>query len=77
MNFMNRLVKKKVEQRIAIILGQRTPEQEAMYQEQLRIRKVLGYEESTDPQNWLRLHQILMDYENRLTDLETRDADNE
>lgn len=67
-------VEKKVEERIAVIFEQRTPEQEVMYKEQLRIRALLGFEEGNDTQNWLRMHQILLDHENRLTDLETRDA---
>jgi hypothetical protein len=49
----------------------RTPEQEVMYQEQLRIRALLGFEQGNDTQNWLRMHQILLDHENRLTKLET------
>ena len=52
----------------------RTPEQEAQYQEQLRIRDELGFERGNDTQNWLRMHQILLDHENRLTDLETRNG---
>jgi hypothetical protein len=55
------------------ITSQRTPEQEVMFQEQSRIRALLGFEAGNDTQNWLRLHQILLDHENRLTDLETRD----
>ena len=57
-----------------VIVYNRTAEQEAMYQEQLRIRALLGFEEGNDTQNWLRMHQILLDHENRLTALETRDA---
>lgn len=52
------------------ITDQRTPEQEVMWQEQLRIRRILGYDEGNDTQNWLRLHQIMLDYETRLKALE-------
>jgi hypothetical protein len=48
----------------------RTPEQEAMWQEQNRIKDALGLEHGNDHQNWLRLHQILLDHEKRLTALE-------
>ena len=54
------------------IAYKRTPEQEAMYQEQLRIRALLGFEEGNDTQNWLRMHQILLDHENRLKGLESK-----
>ena len=52
------------------ITDKRTPEQEAMWQEQKRIKDALGFEFGNEPQNWLRLHQILMDYEERLKHLE-------
>lgn len=52
------------------ITDKRTPEQEVMWQEQLRIRALLGFEEGDHAQNWLRMHQILLDHENRLTALE-------
>ena len=52
------------------ITDQRTPEQEAMYKEQLRIRALLGFEEGNDTQNWLRMHQIMLDHENRIKALE-------
>jgi hypothetical protein len=77
MNFFKKLVEKKVEKRIAVVLGDRTPEQEVMYQEQLRIRDELGgFKLGNDPQNWLRMHQILLDYEKRLKNLESRDGHN-
>ena len=40
-------------------------------QDQMNILKhKLGFEFGNEPQNWLRLHQILMDYEERLKHLE-------
>lgn len=66
-------VEKKVEERIADMFS-RTPEQEVMYQEQLRIRDELGFVRGDDTQNWLRMHQILLDHETRLKHAETRDA---
>jgi hypothetical protein len=54
-----------------IIIYNRTAEQEAMFQEQLRIRALLGFEEGNDTQNWLRIHQIMLDHENRIKALET------
>lgn len=70
MNFIKRLVEKRVEKRIALIFGERTPEQEKMYQEQLHIRDKLGFERDNDTQSWLRMHQILLDYEHRISKLE-------
>ena len=76
MNFLNRLVERRVEKRIAVIFKQRTPEEEAMYQEQLRIRDELGFERENDTQAWLRLHQILLSHEERLKHLECNDGRN-
>lgn len=53
------------------VTDQRTPEQEVMYQEQLRIQKELGFEWGDSVQNWLRMHQILMGHEKRLNNLES------
>ena len=64
------------QRRVYIEIG-RTPEQEAMFQEQLEIQQELGMEHGNDHQNWLRLHQILLDHDDRLKKLEFRDADNE
>ena len=50
--------------------AQRTPEQEAMFQLQKSIKDALGMEHSNDHQNWLKLHQILLDHEERLKALE-------
>lgn len=47
-----------------------TPEQEEMFQEQFRIWDALGFERGNDTQNWLRLHEILLDHEQRLKLLE-------
>jgi hypothetical protein len=52
------------------ITDQRTPEQEAMFQEQLRIADELGFERGNATQSWLRLHQIMLDHENRIKALE-------
>lgn len=73
MNWLKKLFGKDKPMRVYII-DQRTQKQEVMFQEQLRIRALLGFAEGDDTQNWLRMHQILLDHENRLTDLETRDA---
>jgi hypothetical protein len=79
MNFLNKLFgkKPKEEPMRLYITKQRTPEQEAMFQEQRVIKDTLGMEHGNDYQNWLRLHQILLDHEDRLKKLECRDADNE
>ena len=52
------------------ITNQRTPEQEEMFEEQRILKDALGMEHGNDYQNWLRLHQILRDYENRIKALE-------
>lgn len=54
------------------ITDQRTPEQEAMFQLQKSIKDALGMEHGNDHQNWLRLHQILLDHEERLKALEKK-----
>lgn len=63
---------KEVEAMEVYITDKRTPEQEAMYKEQLVIQRQLGFEVGDGAQNWLRLHQILMDYEKRLKHLESQ-----
>lgn len=70
---------KEVEAMEVYITDKRTPEQEEMYQEQLRLQEKLGFMRGDSHQNWLRMHQILLDHENRLKhleslSLETRDA---
>lgn len=70
---MNWLMKKlfgKEKQMRVYITDQRTPEQEEMFQEQRILKDALGMEHGNDYQNWLRLHQILLDYEKRLKVLE-------
>ena len=57
------------QRRVYIEIG-RTPEQEAMFQEQLEIQQELGMERGDSTQNWLRLHQIMLDHENRIKALE-------
>ena len=57
------------QRRVYIEIG-RTPEQEAMFKEQLRIQGLLGFERGNDTQNWLRSHQIMLDHENRIKALE-------
>jgi hypothetical protein len=54
------------------VSDQRTPEQEVMWQEQKRIQALLGFEHGDNAQNWLRMHQIMLDHENRLTALESK-----
>lgn len=69
---MNWLMKKlfgKDQRRVYIEIG-RTPEQEAMFQEQKRIKDLLGFKHGDDTQNWLRIHQIMLDHEKRLAELE-------
>lgn len=69
MNWLKKLFGREEPLRV-YITDQRTPEQEAMYKEQLRIRALLGFEEGDDHQNWLRMHQIMLDHENRIKALE-------
>jgi len=52
------------------ITDKRTPEQEEMFQEQKSIQTLLGFDHGDSHQNWLRMHQILLDYEKRLKVLE-------
>lgn len=52
------------------VTDQRTPEQEAMHKEQMAIQSQLGFARGDTHQNWLRMHQILLDHEKRLTALE-------
>ena len=63
---------KEVEAMEVYITDKRTPEQEVMFQEQLRIRVLLGFEGGDNVQNWLRLHQILWDHEERIKHLEKK-----
>jgi len=70
---MNWLMKKlfgKDEPLRVYITDQRTPEQEAMFKEQLAIQAMLGFERGDSHQNWLRTHQIMLDHENRIKALE-------
>ena len=68
MNWLKKLFGK--EELRVYITDQRTPEQEVMYREQLEIQQELGMERADSHQNWLRLHQILLDHENRIKALE-------
>ena len=56
----------------ALIKGHRAeaPDRHAMQDEMNILKHKLGFEFGNEEQNWLRLHQILMDYENRLQHLE-------
>jgi hypothetical protein len=75
MNFFKKLIQRKVEKRIAVVFEPRTREQDAMYQEQLRIQHMLGFgKDWENARNWLRLHQILLDHEKRLKHLESGDG---
>ncbi len=50
--------------------GIRTPEQDEMFKEQLAIQNTLGFELNNNTQNWLRMHQIMLDHQNRIKALE-------
>ena len=69
MNWLKKLFGKDKQMRV-YITDQRTPEQEAMYKEQLSIQAMLGFERGDSHQNWLRTHQIMLDHETRLMALE-------
>ena len=69
MNWLKKLFGKDEPPRL-YITDQRTPEQEVMFQEQLRIADELGFERGNATQSWLRLHQIMLDHENRIKALE-------
>lgn len=69
MNWLKKLFDKEEPLRV-YITDQLTPEQEAMYKERLAIQAMIGMERGDDHQNWLRLHQILLDHENRIKALE-------
>ena len=69
MNWLKKLFGKEEPLRV-YITDQRTQEQEAMFQEQLEIQQELGMERGDNHQNWLRLHQIMLDHENRIKALE-------
>ena len=69
MNWLKKLFGKEEPLRL-YITDQRTQEQEAMFQEQLEIQQELGMERGDNHQNWLRLHQIMLDHENRIKALE-------
>ena len=69
MNWLKKLFGKEEPLRV-YVTDQRTPQQEAMYQERLAIQAMLGMERGDDHQNWLRLHQIMLDHENRIKALE-------
>lgn len=69
MNWLKKLFSKEETLRV-YITDKRTPEQEEMFREQRILKDALGMEHGNDHQNWLRLHQILLDYEKRLKVLE-------
>lgn len=69
MNWLKKLLGKEKQIRV-YITDERTPEQDEMFFEQKRIQTLLGFEHGDSHQNWLRMHQILLDHENRLTALE-------
>jgi hypothetical protein len=48
------------------------PDRHAMQDEMNIIQHQLGFEFGNEPQNWLRLHQILLDHEERLSHLENK-----
>jgi hypothetical protein len=63
---------KEVEAMEVYITDKRTPEQEEMFKEQKRIQTLLGFDHGDSHQNWLRMHQILWDYEKRIKHLESQ-----
>ena len=69
MNWLKKLFGREEPLRV-YITDQRTQEQETMFQEQLEIQQELGMERGDNHQNWLRLHQIMLDHENRIKALE-------
>lgn len=71
MNWLKKLFGKEETLRV-YVTDQRTPQQEAMYQERLAIQAMLGMERGDDHQNWLRLHQIMLEHEKRLIALEKK-----
>jgi len=71
MNWLKKLFGKEKQMRV-YITDKRTPEQEVMFQEQKRIQALLGFERGDNAQNWLRMHQIMLDHESRLTALESK-----
>ena len=71
MNWLKKLFGKEEPLRV-YVTDQRTPQQEAMYQERLAIQAMLGMERGDDHQNWLRLHQIMLEHEKRLIALEKK-----
>ena len=71
MNWLKKLFGKEKQMRV-YITDERTPEQEEMFQEQRILKDALGMEHFNDHQNWLRLHQILWDYEKRIKHLESQ-----
>jgi hypothetical protein len=68
MNWLKKLFGK--EELRVYITDQRTPEQEEMFKEQKRIQTLLGFDHGDNHQNWLRMHQIMLDHENRIKALE-------
>jgi hypothetical protein len=69
MKWLKKLFGKEKQMRV-YITDERTPEQEAMFKEQLAIQAMLGFERGDSHQNWLRTHQIMLDHENRIKALE-------
>jgi hypothetical protein len=54
------------------LIGHRAPDPDKykMQDEMNIIQHQLGFEFGNEPQNWLRLHQIMLDHEERLKHLE-------
>jgi hypothetical protein len=59
---------------VEVWIGHRAPDPDrhAMQDEMNIIQHQLGFEVGNEPQNWLRLHQILLDHEERLKKLESQ-----
>jgi hypothetical protein len=71
MKWLKKLLGKEEPLRV-YITNERTPDQEEMFFEQKRIQTLLGFEHGDSHQNWLRMHQIMLDHETRLTALESK-----
>jgi hypothetical protein len=72
---MNWLMEKLFGRKVVVLEWRDTlpPEQQEMYDEQLEIQQELGMERGDNVQNWLRLHQIMLDHENRIKTLEGKE----
>jgi hypothetical protein len=56
--------------RVYIEDRERTIKEEQMRERQLMLQHAMGFDPSDPAQCWMRLHEILMDHENRISKLE-------